>query len=53
MAVTGSRAKSALWRQCRSREGLLLVRLRAQREPTLLRRLAQIRWLGTAKIYRS
>jgi hypothetical protein len=36
---TNPRPKSPLRRQCRSWEGLLLVRLRSQRAPTLLRRL--------------
>ena len=49
MARTDSRAKSAVWRQRRSWEGLLVVRLRAQRQPTLLRRLTQIGWLGPQK----
>jgi hypothetical protein len=30
----------------------LVVRLRAQRQPALLRRLTQIRWLGATKIQR-
>src|SRR6185437_8328853 len=40
---SNSRTKSALWRARRRGQGLLLVRLRAQRLAAVLRRLAQSR----------
>ena len=48
--ATYSRAISAVWRRRRSWEGLLVMRLRAQRRPTLLRRLTQVGWFGATEI---